>query len=172
MELLHHVMLVCIDREHGERNHLFARGRVRPAVPQAGNGKGRTRGQLDSPPDCFAGFVRGFIKIIDQHQPKLSLSPCATVARLFSRRLASGVVGVPTDLVVLGPRGNQTKFGRAAGHTPRAMALDGNGGIKTWIRLVRKTQGQVNAQRRLDPFGVFGGGEIGAQIEDVQSNDQ
>ena len=83
VELPHYGVLISIDREHGEAHYQFARSRVCPAIPQTGDAERITRGQLNLPAHRFARLIAGFIEVIDQHQPVLSMPPCSAVAGLF-----------------------------------------------------------------------------------------
>jgi len=109
MELAHYGVLIRIDRQHGETDDQLARSRICPSIPKAGNAKRVTRGQFNLPTYSLARLVTGLVKVVDQHQSKLPLPPCGSVTGLLGGRLAACVVGVPTDLVVLGPARYQSE---------------------------------------------------------------
>ena len=162
VKLLHHRVRIGIDREHRKAHHPLARGRVCPAVPQAGDTERIATGQSDFPAHGLAGLVAGLIEVVDQHQAKLPLPPRGAVAGFFCGGLAAGVVGVATDLVVLGPCRDQAKPGQTASDPTRLVALDHDGGGKPGVRLLGEVCRQVNAKLFLHPWGALSGGEVGA----------
>ena len=164
VELAHHGMLVGIEREHREADHLFARSGVGRAVPQAGDAKGITASQFNPPAHRPAQLVTGFVEVVDQHQSVLllPLPPGIAVAGFFGRGLAAGVVGMATDLVVLGPGRDQAELGETAGDTPALVALDDDGGSKTRIGLLWEIRRQIHLQVFLNPLGALGRREVRA----------
>ena len=162
MKLLHDRMLIGIDREHRKAHPPLARDGVGPAVPQAGNAKRVTAGQRNLPAHGLARLVAGFVKVIDQHQAVLALSPSGTVAGLLCNGFAAGVVGVTTDLVVLGPSGDQAKPSQAARNPTGLVAFDNDRRSKPWVGLFGVASRQINAQLFFEPLSPLGWGEIGA----------
>ena len=90
------------------------------------------------------------------------MTPSGAVAGLFGDGFTAGVIGVTTDLFVLGPRGDKTEASQAAGDATCLVAFDDNGGWKTRIGLIGAVGGQVYTQLFLDPLGALGRSEVRA----------
>lgn len=165
VKLVHDGMLIGIDCEHGKAHNPLARSGVGPAVPQTGNAERVTAGQLDLPTHGLAGLVAGLIEVVDQHQAVLALPPRGAVTGLFCSGFAADVVGVPTDLVILGPSWNQAKPSQAARDPTGLVALDHDGRGEPRVRLLGIARRQVDAELFLDPLAALGRGEVGTHAE-------
>lgn len=115
VKLAHHGVFISIDRQHGKTDEQLTRSRVAPTILEAGNAKWITGCQFNLPAYSLARLVIGLVEVIDQHQSKLSLPPCSAVTGFFCCSLASCVVGVAADLVVLSPSRYQTEPSQSTG---------------------------------------------------------
>ena len=162
VELVHHRVLVGIDRQHGKAGDLFSGVRIDPAVPKACNAKRLVGLGGDLPANRLATGVAGLKKVVDHQQTKLAVSPGRSKTGFVCGGFTSGVVGVASDLVVFGPSWDQSKLSQSTCDSARSMASHDQGGMKAGVGLGRKSVGHFDTKARAHCLALNRRGEIGA----------